>query len=427
MPSGGAYRERGLLAIIVSLFALSDRREGCPPALKVLSRFMNFAIIGNRAGERAWADRILSSADHRLIAAYPGFDDLPDVPCGDSLEAAIGHDGVNAAIIGGELEEREPALARAAVAGLRVLCVHPPAEFADPYYAVELGRAESGAIVIPNLSGRLHPGIVRLRDLIAEAVRAGDRALVVRYEGSSTEPLIIQFSRCVDILQALIGRVDALSATADPPGASIAECTRLSVHLRGKLSGEAELTVSPARTAGLTLKCSSFEAKLAFDPDEPEPAGRVAIRRGLLEEHRDFPAWEPKARLLEVLSAAAAGEDARPDLTDGMRSLELAEAAVRSLKRGRWIELHYEQVSEAGAFKAVMTSWGCLILAFAIIALPVALVGPILGFNGTLFAAYAVPPVLVLFLALQLLRFLARGPEPQTRDAAGEAIADRLL
>ena len=87
-----------------------------------------------------------------------------------------------------------------------------------------------------------------------------------------------------------------------------------------------------------------------------------------------------------------------------------SRAAARSLRKGRTIDLHYEEVSEAGTFKSVMTSMGCLLLAVTLVALPLALAGPALGLDGTLVIAYAIPPVLVGFLLLQLFRFALRGP-----------------
>jgi hypothetical protein len=52
-----------------------------------------------------------------------------------------------------------------------------------------------------------------------------------------------------------------------------------------------------------------------------------------------------------------------------------------------------------------MTSTGCMILIAALLLLPIALAGPALGFNGTIYLAYVVPPVLVAFVLFQLLRF----------------------
>ena len=42
--------------------------------------------------------------------------------------------------------------------------------------------------------------------------------------------------------------------------------------------------------------------------------------------------------------------------------MELSEAVVRSLRRGRTIDLHYEAISEEASFKSIMTSTGCMIL-----------------------------------------------------------------
>ena len=90
--------------------------------------------------------------------------------------------------------------------------------------------------------------------------------------------------------------------------------------------------------------------------------------------------------------------------------MELAEATVRSLRRGRTVDLYYEPITEEAGFKSVMTSTGCLILLGALCTLPLALAGPALGFNGTIFIAYLIPPILVIFVVLQILRFAVRTP-----------------
>ena len=43
--------------------------------------------------------------------------------------------------------------------------------------------------------------------------------------------------------------------------------------------------------------------------------------------------------------------------------------------------------------------------------IPLALAGPPLGFNWTIYIAYLIPPILVLFIILQTLRFAVRKPE----------------
>jgi myo-inositol 2-dehydrogenase/D-chiro-inositol 1-dehydrogenase len=56
-----------------------------------------------------------------------------------------------------------------------------------------------------------------------------------------------------------------------------------------------------------------------------------------------------------------------------------------------------------------MTSFGCVLLLIALVALPLALIGPPLGLPGTIYIAYLIPPVLILFIVLQLLGVAARG------------------
>ena len=95
--------------------------------------------------------------------------------------------------------------------------------------------------------------------------------------------------------------------------------------------------------------------------------------------------------------------------------MELTEATVRSLRRGRTVDMYYEPISEEATFKSVMTSTGCMILAGALAAVLVALAGPPLGFNWTIYIAYLIPPILVIFVMMQTLRFAVRRPDDHTR------------
>ena len=95
--------------------------------------------------------------------------------------------------------------------------------------------------------------------------------------------------------------------------------------------------------------------------------------------------------------------------------MELAEATVRSLRRGRTVDLHYEPISEESNFKSVMTSTGCMILIGALFAVLFALSGPPLGYNWTIYIAYLIPPILVIFVVLQTLRFAVRKPVSRKR------------
>ena len=84
---------------------------------------------------------------------------------------------------------------------------------------------------------------------------------------------------------------------------------------------------------------------------------------------------------------------------------------MRSLRRGRTVDLHYEQISEESNFKSVMTSTGCMILLAALFAVIFALAGPPLGYPWTIYIAYLVPPILVIFVVLQTLRLAVKKPD----------------
>ncbi|MGZ3391196.1 MAG: hypothetical protein ACXVCF_16605 [Isosphaeraceae bacterium] len=108
-----------------------------------------------------------------------------------------------------------------------------------------------------------------------------------------------------------------------------------------------------------------------------------------------------------------------PNLNDGTRAMELSEAVVRSLRRGRTIDLHYEAISEDASFKSIMTSTGCMILMAALLILPLALAGTALGINWTIYLAYLIPPVLVLFVVFQVLRIGIRKDDGADRKQEG--------
>jgi myo-inositol 2-dehydrogenase/D-chiro-inositol 1-dehydrogenase len=60
-----------------------------------------------------------------------------------------------------------------------------------------------------------------------------------------------------------------------------------------------------------------------------------------------------------------------------------------------------------------------MILLATLLILPLALAGPALGFPWTIYFAYVIPPVLVLFAVLQVLRLAIR-KEPATTPARGQ-------
>jgi predicted dehydrogenase len=383
---------------------------------------MNFLILGDGPDERLWASYLADHPEHSVIAASPGFPDiLPGAPTPVDLDGALAVGGVEAVIVGGSLAFRDEALRRSAALGFASICLHPPGENADPYYQVALSREETGAIVVPDLPGRLHPGVVTIREEFNRGALGKFRSLTIEVPGDPAEPDLTAatFPRWVDLARVFLGEVLSLTALGDPPGDH--PTRSLTVQLRGTQGRMAELRLTasgPDSPARIVLTGGTGSLTLEVSPGWAGPS--LLIGPG--GRSTELPPWSPRGALLEIFTLAVSGRPTRPNLIDGTRAMELTSAARRSLRRGRSIDLHYEEVSEANNFKTVMTSVGCMVLLGILVALPAALVGPALGIGQTIYIAYAIPPILILFAMLQFLRLVlkpSRAKSPEELEVSG--------
>lgn len=401
---------------------LSQQTRRDPPSKAGARETMNFLILGAGPEEHAWANAIAQHAEHQLWAAFPGFAELEDVPRPLDLDDALAMAGVEAVLVGGDREVRIEWLRRVAAAGLPAICLHPPGDDSEAYYQVALSRTETGAVLVPDLPARLHPGAVALRRALENRELGVFRE--IRHEstaGPGDGDLTRQvFSRAVDLVRSLLGEVGAVTATGDPPGQRPDQ--RLVVQLRGPEARRAEVRIvaGPSEPSRVTVSGDQGSLTLEYHPTLTGQARLTHRTPGSEAVVTECAPWDPHAAILDVLAGSLQGQDARPNLLDGTRAMELAEATARSLRRGRTVDLHYDEISEANNFKSVMTSTGCMLLLGILVALPAALAGPALGWNWTLYLAYAIPPLLVLFMLMQSLRFAVRQSQPpatQTEDA----------
>jgi myo-inositol 2-dehydrogenase/D-chiro-inositol 1-dehydrogenase len=378
---------------------------------------MNALILGAGPEEQDWGHWFLNHPEFHLAALCPGLpgSDFQDVRSTDDLDAALATAGLSLVIVGGPVDARGEALRRAAAEGLAVLCLHPPGFDSEAYYQVALSRSETGAVVVPCLPLRLHPGVASLR----LAMSTGELGAVrnIRHEGSAEPPANDlarwEFPRAVDVVRSLVGEIDELTASGDPPGERPE--TELVVHLRAAEGRRAEVRLSvatPSEPSRLTLSGSNGSLALEYDPQHLLPARLIRrVGASAREQIDELEPWDAHAAIIETVHSCLNHRDQAgrptlgPSLQDGTRAMELSEAVVRSLRRGRTIDLHYESISEESSFKSIMTSTGCFILLGALFILPLALAGPALGINGSIYLAYIIPPVLVIFAVIQILRF----------------------
>src|SRR5690606_11836000 len=121
--------------------------------------------------------------------------------------------------------------------------------------------------------------------------------------------------------------------------------------------------------------------------------------------------------LLDAFAETVRGKPAGPTWNEWLRACETVDAARRSWKRRRTIDLHYETTSERSQFKTQMTAIGCGVLMLTLALVPLLmLIGSVFALPPAVMkvARIAVFAPLFLFLLLQLLTFVAR---PATEEA----------
>jgi myo-inositol 2-dehydrogenase/D-chiro-inositol 1-dehydrogenase len=375
---------------------------------------MNVLILGDGPEERAWAFWFSAHPGHHLEAVYPGFAgaEFAGTRVAADLDEALATAGIDLAVVGGPLAFRGEALRRTAAEGLAILCIHPPGADSEAYYQVALSRSETGAVVVPDVPLRHHPGVARLHQAIATTELGTFRGIRHECPANPADGELARtvFARMVDVVRALLGEIEALTASGDPPGEH--PDIELVVQLRAAQGRRAEIRIwtGHAESARLSVHGSDGSLTLEYDPSFREPA-LLIHRAGPAGEQIDaLEPWDSHAAIMETLLACCesrgrqSATEPSPNLNDGTRAMELSEAVVRSLRRGRTIDLHYEAISEDASFKSIMTSTGCMLLMAALLILPLALAGPALGINWTIYLAYLIPPALVLFVIFQVLR-----------------------
>jgi hypothetical protein len=146
------------------------------------------------------------------------------------------------------------------------------------------------------------------------------------------------------------------------------------------------------------------------------------------EMHEEYwERWDPWAALVEAFEAAVAPAPipaelreairesaaplpppaAGPTWQDAVRCLELDDAARRSVERRRASPLEYPEATEEAGFKGTMTLVGCGMVWAILLLLILSAWVPAAG--------WLIVPLLVVFLAMQLLRYLIPGPSSEDK------------
>ena len=270
---------------------------------------MKVLILGDGAEERAWGSWFGSRTEHHVGAIHPASlsDVFPDARVAGDLEEALATAGIDLVLVGGPIESRGEALRRAAAEGLAIICLHPPGTDSEPYYQVALSRQETGAIVIPDLPLRLHPGVARLREAITSGELGSFRGIRHEYqiEARYTDLARLTFPVVIDVVRSLVGEIEAVTASGDPTGDH--PDLELVVQLRAAEGRRAEVRLESGsgKTARLTVSGSSGSLALEYGREFDDPAR--LIRRSTSspsEEIIEVGLWDPRDAIMRTVVAS---------------------------------------------------------------------------------------------------------------------------
>ena len=363
---------------------------------------MRFALIGSSVSVWPLLEELQGSGEAALVgSAISG--PLLQVAAGrislrqtDSVEDALLLPNIDTVILSVDDPEEILRLTRAAVQAERHVVVMLPLQTASPalVFELQLIADECRAAVVP-VAGRW-----LISDLSASALDLGlsrtdvrQLLLELNFVGDSAESLANATRTGLDVLSASGFRYSQVTCldSAAPGGILLSRLITLGTQPEAEFPlPPATLTLRPGDPSGGTLR-----AVLSTGETRDFSLG-VAGSVPLLPRIRWF--CEDRSRCQPWLDACS-------------MTLELAEAAGKSLRRRRTVDVHFDAGTERSVFKSQMTAMGCGVLTwlmFSAVALLIA--GQLLDLPDWFWQVARIlwlAPV-VLYLAAQALLPLAR-------------------
>lgn len=396
---------------------------------------MRFALLGTHPDGIDMACALVETGRHELAAytsAEPVADHVlrrwgPHARRLHDLEDLLADPAVEAVIVAGTPSNRPVQLRRALQSERHVLCVYPPDDAPDVAYEAAMIQNDTGRVLLPLLPEALHPGVVRLAELVRSCTRPLVELRLIEVERWATDQVLLDTGAAGhkpafpgwDVLRALGGEVAEVSALAPREELTTEEPVLLSGRFeRGALFQAALVPYQSEPRWRIVAVGSHGRAELLFPVDRVGPAF-LSWRGPDGETHEEtWDAWDPWPPLVALFEAAVASQGERgaqsaprsaprAPLTwqDAVRCLELDDAARRSVQRRRSSTMEYQEASEEVGFKGTMTLVGCGLIWLTILIVILA--------NWFPQAGWAVVPLLVVFLGLQVFRWIVPRSRPR--------------
>lgn len=368
---------------------------------------MKFAVFGNdpESQSLAVAGRQLGHEVSQLDTWENDKDPATTSHLPEHFDASL-YDGVIVGPASDRSAPRELQIQELLKLGLPVLAVHPVVPEVLSCFEIDMARGESGCLLqhynpltglpvfdqLEEWTVAGHPEIGRVQQVVAERT----------FEDRTRGAVLEHFARDVEVLMQIAGPLDRIGALGS--GNEDAAYAGLSVQLLGKRNLPVRWSVGPvSESPGLEITLVGERGRETLRYDQ----------QNRLVERPDGPLAEPStpepfdAAREAVGQFAAAIQSSQDDSTwpAALQTMELADSIEISLRRGRMIEVHHQQLTEHLAFKGTMAAMGCGVL----LVLPpvMLLIGWIAGLVGLPLPrhwyAYFLLALLALFLGLQVL------------------------
>ena len=300
----------------------------------------------------AWLVAAAVDPEHRRRLLEAG-----DVPCPLVEDAAelIAHPGIDAVVIASPSSLHHEHIALAAAAGKPIFCEKPIADSVAKAETAVTALARAGLPFQIGFQRRFDPGYARAEELIA----AGAIGEVEMFRGISCDRLPpVDFLRTsgglfwdlaihdFDAARFLVGEIEAVHAVGtikvEPALAEFDDIDYGIVTLRFRSGALGVVQASWRAPYGYDIRAEvhGSRGKVVTEVDEKFPTrlydgpGLVVDRHGqFVERFRDAY----RAELQAFVDALHAGTSPSPDVSDGMRAVQVSDAATRSRREDRWV------------------------------------------------------------------------------------------
>lgn len=410
---------------------------------------MQFALFGDHPDGLAMARALVDSGNHG-VSVYSGsalgakYLERWDIPARQTvdIEDALADRSVEGVIVAGPASVRGMQLRRAMQSEKHVLCVHPADESVNSAYEAAVIQKDTAKVVMPILPDGLHPALLFLANEIEnERQTAPPRGI----NDHGPFPHLIQITRHLaeagllesdfesmrpafsgwEVLRALGGNIAEVFAYSNFESPSPGDIIWLSG--RFEQGGAFQYNIVPFQPQSrltVTYYRGRFSWVLQLAEGLHGPATLTWTDDHGETQQKHWDAWQPWSTLVEQFdyhlrrlrpskpTADKHFDTGMPQLgllewEDEIRSLELDDAAWRSLDKRRASTLEYLDDTEEASFKGAMTLMGCALLWGSLLLLILSIWIPWLG--------WLVVPLILLFLGFQIFRFII--PPKQTFDA----------